>query len=70
MAITVKAVLVANKREAQAEEKSDVFHFWLQVWLPINVPWSRAKSCTRQGSNSLCKQVKGMKPNENRKGLN
>jgi len=47
MAITVKADLVANKREAQAEEKSGVFLFWLQVWLPINVPWSRAKSYTR-----------------------
>ena len=43
MAITVKAVLVANKGEAQAEERSDVFLFWLQVWLPINVPWAERR---------------------------
>lgn len=27
MAITVKTILVANKRESQAEERSDVFSF-------------------------------------------
>ena len=47
MAITVKAVLVANKREAQAEERSGVFLFWLQVCLSINIPWSRENNCSQ-----------------------
>ena len=47
MAITVKAVLVANKREAQAEEKSDVFLFLAASMVTNQCPLGRAKSCTR-----------------------
>ena len=49
MAITVKAVLVANKREAQAEERSGIFLFWLQVCLSINVSWSRENKPNENG---------------------